>query len=558
MMEEVLRALIITFLALFTAGFIVFSVFFIIYKVYFKKQWKLMERYNRLSSSMYSVNFFKIEVLHKNGLIAPEKYQKIKNQYETIDENLKVIYDNLMTLTKEINMMNLEPAKYHLGFIAKQLDSADKDFGSFGGEYDKYTAYPDELNNIFQTYLDIFESLNEFYNTRVLYHEDFKKINKLFDTIAKEIKSIPEFSSKFNYKLTINVLIDLHNRIEALVKVLFVVLKFQIVQIYLRTSMTKNNQIINANYKSIAHTDLPILQKSINIYKTSYLGFVKSFKALDLNNAQRQLLTATKALINVNQFCYIHSKTRDLINISLQDIDEQTKDILNNKEHIVASLSAISANFVKDSNVKSWFKTVSKDLIRIEKLVNESQLIDYKTHSQKIKALEDLANISGEIIEKKDEINDCINGINKHLGQLIATINDLNDLYIYLCQLSAVANQILPNNQERALLKQAMKENINVINALINLIITDQQPDFDKITSSTNSIINNVNQIYTKINNDTILKSYASKLLVYANRYRSKKDFKKAFSEIDDAFKSSHYAQCIDALLIVINKNKNK
>lgn len=555
-MEQVVKALIIVFLALCLAGFLVFAGFFIVHKIFFKRQWKLMEKYNNLCATMYGINFFRINVLEQNGLISDEKYKKIKSQYDTINSNLKVIYENIITLTKEINSMNLKPANTHLHFIDNQLAKANNDYKAFEAEYNKYTAYPDEISNIFQTYLDIFEALDKFYYTKVIYHRDLTKVNNLFDNISRIIKAIPEIGKRFNYKKTIDILVDLHGKIESLIKVLFVIMRFQVVQIYLRTSMEKNNKIIQANYKSIAHSDLPTLQKSINIYKTSYNNFVKCFKSLDLKNAHRNIIIATKALTNINQFCFVHSQTKELINVSLEEIKAQTDQIISNKEHILASIEGISSYFVTDSKINTWFKTITRDLNSIEQLVDESNAIDYKTHSQKINALQTLANISGQIVVKKDEINDCINNVNKSLSQVIGAINDLNDLYIYYCQLLSVANAILPNNHETKLLNEAIKNNIEKIGQLTNSIITDEKPDFNHITSSTVNIINEVNQIYTKINNELILKSYSTRLIVYANRYRTIKENSDSLKQIDKLFKDKQYAKCIDQLISLINENK--
>ncbi len=555
-MEQTLKALIITFLVLFAAGFLVFAGFFITHKVFFNKQWKLMDKYNNIRAKMYGINFFRIDVLHNNSLIPQDKYDKIKTQYETINKNLSIIYENIVVLTGEINSMNLKPANNHLAYISKQLSKTAENMKVFEVEYNKYTAYPDEISNVFQTYLDIFESLDDFYNHKIIYHKDFKMVNALFKNIARTIKAIPEFGKKFNYTKTINVLVDLHNKIESLIKILFVILRFQVVQIYLKTSMDKNNKIILANYKSIAHTDLPTLQKSINIYRTSYMGFVKSFKALDLKNAHRQIIMATKALTNINQFCFIHSQTKDLINVSLQEIKEQTNQIIANKEHILASIEAISSYFVRDNRISKWFKTITKDLNKIEKLVDESDSIDYQTHSQKIKALESLANISTEIVAKKDEINQNIANVNKELNQVISAVNDLNDLYIYFCQLLSVANKTLADNQEAKLLKSAINDNLNTISLLTNEIITNEKPDFNHITSSIVNIINQVNQIYNKVNNELVLKSYASKLIVYANRYRTIKENNDQFKLVDKSFKDKQYAKCIDQLISLINENK--
>lgn len=555
-MEQTLKALIITFLVLFAAGFLVFAVFFIAHKVFFQKQWKLMDRYNHTRAKIYGINFFRIDVLHNNSLIPEDKYNKIKAQYDSINQNLNTIYENIIVLTGEINSMNLKPANSHLKYINNQLTKADQNLKVFEAEYNKYTAYPDEISNIFQTYLDIFEALDNFYNHKIIYRKDFKMVNELFRNISRIIKAIPEFGKKFNYTKTINVLIDLHNKIDSLIKILFVILRFQVVQIYLRTSMEKNNVIILANYKSIAHTDLPTLQKSINIYKTSYSGFVKSFKALDLKNAHRQIILATKALTNINQFCFIHSQTKDLINVSLQEIKEQTDQIIANKEHVLASIEAISSYFVRDNKISHWFKTITKDLNKIEKLVDESNKIDYQTHSQKIKALQSLANISSEIVVKKDEINLNINNVNKELNQIISTVNDLNDLYIYFCQLLAIANKTLADDEETKLLKAAINDNLKIINELTNQIIANDKPDFNYITSSIVNIINQINQIYTKVNNELVLKSYASKLIVYANRYRTIKENNDQFKLVDKSFKNKQYAKCIDQLIKLISENK--
>ncbi|MCQ2748413.1 MAG: tetratricopeptide repeat protein [Mycoplasmoidaceae bacterium] len=86
--------------------------------------------------------------------------------------------------------------------------------------------------------------------------------------------------------------------------------------------------------------------------------------------------------------------------------------------------------------------------------------------------------------------------------------------------------------------------------------MTDKQPDFDAIASNITSIIDQGNQISQRLTSSYVIKTYASKLLIYANRYRKYNDLKTQYSEADRLFKTKQYDACIEQLLKIIKQSK--
>ncbi len=53
-----------------------------------------MDRYNHVRAKIYGINFFRIDVFHNNSLIPEDRFNKIKSQYDSINQNLNTIYEN--------------------------------------------------------------------------------------------------------------------------------------------------------------------------------------------------------------------------------------------------------------------------------------------------------------------------------------------------------------------------------------------------------------------------------------------------------------------------------
>ncbi|MCQ3907498.1 MAG: hypothetical protein MJ219_01805 [Mycoplasmoidaceae bacterium] len=94
------------------------------------------------------------------------------------------------------------------------------------------------------------------------------------------------------------------------------------------------------------------------------------------------------------------------------------------------------------------------------------------------------------------------------------------------------------------------------INEYLKQIIGAEKPDFDQIAYEISSIVEESQQIYKKLTTTVVLKEYASKLIIYSNRYKDFDQLKNGFEKINKLYASRNYSQCIDELLKVIKSAK--
>ncbi len=555
MQESVLIAILIVFISFLCAGLIIFTVFFAIHKVYFRKEIKLINKYNQLVNGLGGINIFRIQVLANNDLGKKLDLNKYISLHKKLKDNLPVIKANIAVAELELNAFNLKVSSKYLKSIDSDLTKALKDLEVLKKAYEHYTQYGEAIESTFQNYLSIFERLQDFYN-KLKYSTDFSKINDLIFSIKKTFVSLPGLSIKFDYKRTVETILDLGNKLKQLAKAIMLVFKFQVVDTYLLTTKQYNEKIIKEHNGEIARADLQTLQNLLTVFVHSYSHFIKYYRSLQLGQAQNYAVQAINAINQINQFTYIHIKTPTLISYSINEIKEQTDKIIANKEDIVNSMRDLKQYFVLEPKIIECFDVIEKDINYISKLNNIANNINYKTHLEKISAIKDLDNIGNQIAARKDEIVTAIDHIDDVLGKIIKTVTDLNDLYIYFCQLQAIVKNVAPNGKEADAIQKIIKSCLKQLDGYSKEIVSKDNPDFDRIAYELTAIVEQSQQIYKEISTTIVLKTYASKLFVYANRYKTIKSFKDDFAKANASYKAKEYDKCIDQLLKIVKAAK--
>lgn len=548
--------------ALFAIGFIVYITFFIIHKVYFKKQVKLMERYNAINQKFTSINLYKIEVIAKNNQVITSisgNLKKMQASYKEIENNCLTIYQNIETLKNEVSTMNLKPVKMHIQSIQNSLNVVEQDVQNILSQYNQYTQYGDTVAILFQSYRDLYDKLLAFYNDAFLYRENFTIINNLFAKISEMFIRVNQLSIKFDFKITYDTLKEMQNKFASLIQILAPVLKFQIVAWYLSTSFDKNEKIIRDSFNEINTQDWQIVNRLRKQFQQNYNSFIAAYKNLDLSTAYKRSIAACDDLNKINSFTTIHAKASSYINASLEEIKEQTSIILSNKQNIFDSIENIKQYFPSDENVVTTFDEIKQDIETIESQVIKSTNISSKSHNDKINALNVLCEISKIIYHKKNEISKKIDSINASLNKIIGSISDLNDLYVYFWQILANLKKLTPEDDEdNKILVGLIQNNLDLINSYTKEIIENPNPNYQLIQINLVNIIDNVNQFNEKLTKSITLKNYASKLMLYANRYREEAIWAPIFREAEAAFNSKKFDICIEKLLIICKKDKRK
>lgn len=562
MKEAVIGALVIIFVCLLTAGLTVYIVFFSIHKVYFRKQINLTKKFNELTNGLNSVNIFKMQVLANNDIGNKLDLKKYIDIYNKLKENLGVIRNNITTSEHELNSFNLKVGKKYIQIIDDDLNKALANLADLKKAYINYTQYGVAIETTFQNFLDIFETLKNFYISKLEFNPSFNKINSLFDTIQKTFITLPKLSIEFDYKKTIETVLDLGRKLRTLADAILMVYKFQVINTYLKSTKDYNEKMVTMHYSEIASSDLQALQNLLTIFNHAYNNFNRHYKSLELGRAKDFAVQAISAINQVNLFTYIHINTPTLINLSLNEIKEQTDKILLNKNDILDSMKDLKQYFVLEPQIIDCFNLIEKDVNKISMLSDVASRINYTTHTEKISAVKDLETIARQIINRKAEIVDAINQIDVLLEKVVKTVTDLNDLYIYFWQLLAIVKQLSPSSgHESENIQELIAFNIKQIEEYSQQIITNKNPDFDGIALNLTAIIEQSQQIYKQLTTSMVLKTYASKLFTYVNRYKTNKSLKDDFVKANKLFKEKKYAQSIDQLLLIYQKakkNKNK
>lgn len=556
MSETVLTALVMAFICLFIAGLLIYTVFFAIHKSYFRKEINLVKKYNKLINDLSAINIFKIQVLASNDIGNKLDLNKYIDIYKKLKTNSSIIKGNIMVAEGELNAFNLKVAKKYIRTIDKDLQKALKDLEALQEAYNHYTQYGDAIEVTFQNYLEIYEALASFYETKLDYFVDFKQINDLFKTIRKTFESIPKLSIEFEYKKTVDTILDLGRKLKTLAKAISLVFRFQIVDTYLQTTKANNEQILSKSYEQIDSSDLQALHNLLTLFNHSYKQFNKHYKSLELGQAKSFAIQAINALNQINRFTYIHLNTPQWIDLSIGEIKDQTDQILANKQDIINSIRDLKQYFVLEPQIIKHFDTIEADVDSITSLNETASHVNYKTHTEKVRAVKDLEGIASKIVNRKTEIVESINAINDMLGKVIKTVTDLNDFYIYFWQLLSLAKQIAPTGVESQRIQEIIENNLKQIEKYSSQIVNEEKPDFDAIAYELSAIVEQSQQIYKQMTTSLVLKTYASKLFVYANRYKKIKELKSDFDEANKFFTSKNYNQCIDKLLQIVRSAK--
>ncbi|XQP55251.1 MAG: hypothetical protein ACOQNV_00570 [Mycoplasmoidaceae bacterium] len=557
MTDAILTALVIIFICFLCAGLIVYTIFFAIHKKYFRQQLNIVKKFNELINGLNGINIYKIQVLANNDLGEKLDLNKYIDIYKKLKENSIVIRSNISISESELNSFNLKVAKKYIHAIDKDLTKALSDFNDLQTAYIGYTQYGQAIETTFQNYLEIYERLALFYETKLDYNLNFNRVNSLFASIRKTLENIPKLSIKFDYKRTIDTVLDLGRKLRTLADAILLVYRFQIIDTYLKTSKEVNEKMIKDHYAEISSSDLQALQNLLTIFNHAYNNFNRHYRILDLGKAAQFSIQAINAINQVNQFTYIHINTPTLINLSVSEIKDQTDKILANKNDIVNSIRDLKQYFVLEPEILDCFEVIEKDINRISSLSNTASHITYRTHTEKIRAVKDLDSIANQIINRKLEIVQAIDKIDDMLAKVIKTVTDLNDLYIYFWQLLTIVKQLAPNDDESESIRTLIESNLKQIEQYSKQIVSDKKPDFDKIAYELSTIVEQSQQIYKQMTTTIVLKTYATKLLTYVNRYKSIKQLKDSFADANKLFKDKKYSQCIDKLL-VISRNAKK
>jgi len=532
-----------------------FLVFFFIHRSYFNKLKKHIKNYDEIRAKLHNVNFYRLDVLAQNKMLNQQKFTQLKNNWDTLNENCHTIYVDLKVLDDEIRKMNFKEAKRISYRIASDIEKTQDDASIFLEEFNKSTQYSDGIEDSLQIAIDLFNDIKEFYYANVIHNQNFNAINELIARIQEIIDKNAEFATSYDFDAIVRIFIDLHSKIKILWKSINAVLKLQLVDVYLLTAKDNNNKLLIKSNIKLVYKDNEYISKANNLFEKHYEEFKKAYLGFDIVNAFKFASIAADDMAKISKFCYVNSSSLELINESIGVINEQTDSVIKNKDKILQSINSLAFYFAKDQKTLSYFNQIDSDVKLIEELYTKANNVSSLSVDDKLEALKQLQAISLSIAKCKENIGDSVSHINYTLSHIITLLTRLNELYTYYIQMLPTIKVLGNDNPVRSEFIALINNNILIIQACVREIITSDNPDFKEISSKINSMVEETQHVKEKINSTIILKSYANKLMFYANRYKKEATIS-LFDKAEEEYRSKKYSQCIDTLLLICKKFK--
>jgi len=555
-MNKVALILVIVFTVLIVLGLAAFLTIFFIQKSISKNYKKLIEDYNSLNTKINEINIYKLDVLAQNKMLNQQKFVQLKNNYQTLKDNCHTIYIDLTNMNEVVKLMNWKAAKNMSKNVAYNIETTSDQVQLFLNEYFNSTKYFNDIEDAMQISIDLFNDIKKFYYKNLLNWQSFKLVNDLINVIQDIIDQNQDLSKQHDFDEIVSIFRDLHKKIKVLWKSINTAIRLQFVDVYLLTAKENNEKLLTKSKVELVSKDKEELQKANNLYERDYSLFKKAYLEFDMSNAHKYAILAANKMAKISELCYEHASSLDLINQSLDVINEQTDKIVANQQNILDSISTLSSYFAKDAKTLDYFNQIENSVKNIETLVSSANSMKTATVNDKLTALKQLSSISSSIIACKDNIAINVDKINYTLHNIITLLTELNSLYTYHIQMLPTIKLIGNDNPVRKEFIDIIQRNIDSIQQCVDQIITSDNPNFKEISNKIVRMVDDTQQIKSKINSTVILKSYANRLMQYANRYRNETTAI-LFEKAENEYNSKKYSNCIETLLSICKKFNN-
>jgi len=554
-MNQVALILVIVFTVLIVLGLAAFLTIFFIQKSIAKNYKKLIENYNSLNTKINEINIYKLDVLAQNKMLNQQKFIQLKNNYQTLKDNCHTIYEDLTKMNDVVKSMNWKAANNMYKNVAYNIETTSDQINIFLNEYYNSTKYFNDIEGAMQISIDLFNDIKKFYYKNLVNWQSFKLVNDLINVIQDMIDKSQDLSKQYDFDQIVSFFRDLHKKIKVLWKSINTAIRLQFIDVYLLTAKENNEKLLTKSNVSLVYKDKEELQKANNLYEKDYSLFKKAYLEFDMANAHKYAISAAIKMAKISELCYEHASSLDLINQSLDVINEQTDKIVTNKQNILNSISTLSSYFAKDAKTLDYFKQIEDNVNNIANLSSSANSMKTATVNDKLTALKQLSSISSSIIACKDNIAVNVEKINYTLHNIITLLTELNSLYTYHIQMLPTIKLIGTDNPVRKEFIEIIQRNIDSIQQCVEQIVTSDNPNFKEISNKIVRMVDDTQQIKSKINSTVILKSYANRLMQYANRYRNEMT-SILFEKAENEYNSKKYSNCIETLLSICKKFK--
>lgn len=535
--------------------FSIYALIFLLYQWLFSQQISLTKKCNMLVENICGISFIKNSILAEKNSSLKQNLNDLVFLYQKNKSNVDLIYNDLNNLANEINQIHFFQSWKMISLIKKNITIFEINFKNFKIKYEESTKFNEIILDLHLHFFEIYNSLIKLFHEKVEPKYQAKKIEKIFVEYYKNLEELNLMSTNFNLKNTLIVLDEINNQVNYLLSSIEKIVKFKIAKKYVLNLKEKLIFLVKKNYATISNSDYEIIQNSLTNFNYQIFYFNDFFVKMDFTNCFFTIQNIIQSFNTIYSFLIVHVNAKAIIDQSLEIITKQVENLNDQKQQIFNALNSFKEYFSQKDNIQQTINNCFSKIELITKISTNVKLMKFDSYIEKQKALNVLLHYSKSIEKLKKQIYIDINKINNYLSQIITLTCDLNNFYGFYHQIISYIKHFFTNDKGFDDVLTICVNNIQAINNLILMIISNQDCDFNVINNQILNFDLQIKQFLQKINHKEILKKYATNLFIYANRYQNNKKWNNDFNQAELFYKNHQYEKCLDLLLHICANN---
>ena len=533
-----------------------FATWFLAYKSTLRKEIHIKTKYNELMSTVGGISFTKLKLLAENNPRLLTNLELLQNSIKQIQNNMETLRANIKTLSIEVAKINYFGSRKIINAIEEDLELVESQYNEFTKGYKDCSEYSDTIALVFNSYRDIFKIITDFYHKEILINFKFEKIEKILENTALNLTKLNELSVNFDFNITLHVLKKLRSDMSLAYKTLEQVYILKTVRSFLITAEKKVNQLLTETYNDINSQDFEKLEKLLTVYREYKTRFARNFADLKIKDAFISAVEAIKIFDQINTFVQLNINANKIIDDAQNIIKIQFNQLIDSKTQLINNLKDLKQYFNTNQTMSRMIADVTNSLDYINQSFDESLDLEKSSYSKKKESLIMIHSKSKMIIEEKNKIMNDLNEINSRLQQTLNFLIEFNNLSIALNYLRTLVEK-LKRDEKQEQHKTQIDTLLKNVEIFIKKIIETDTWSF----TDANKLISDTSQemlvILNSIANMNTLKQYATKFMMYVNKFAKQPSVKDYWLQANDFYNSQDYKECINFLIKATRKTKN-
>jgi hypothetical protein len=539
--------------AIAAAFFCVFSIVFFLHRKALNLEYAIKERFNDIACYSYTNKFKHLQLLAKNNVQLEKILNTIFDNKKFFDSQLGVVRTKIMNLSR-INSKYFYRKSTRLSKdIANDLDKCQLMVNDLKHISASATEYSKSVNDLIVDYRTTANNISSFYELHLASKYNNEIFKNIFNAINNLINEAQSYITKFNNEHLLTILQKINSHITTFFHTVLELYIINRLSIYLTTIQKQIHAHLKVSAKNLSSVDLFSIEKNNVIAKNNIEMMNQHLKTITLKQAHDNAVVATKHLEKSLSKLQMGDTTNVLIQQNMKLLDNQIIQLTKG----INDISTSFANILKYFGKKDPFTTN-----KIRKLVNELQAVTYfyQRLEQTFKDygsidrrdfLNNISQLSKQIIHWKNDLNNLITSIFKQYKQVITINDELAEIKLTLSQLLGIKIRFNTNDNKSI---EAIRNIIAKIVSFQDQLAGDYFGKYPIIQSELNSIKKQAIIIMESSGFDETLKIYAQKMIFFLNKYRNEApQIRESLDVVENYYKQNKYQQTIDMLIEIIS-----